>query len=364
MNENIRHRSTSAGTKTGDLMNLPHRVAQALREDGWFWRSTIIWGKKSPMPESISGWRWVRCRVKTSSQVALESNKHGLNHRDPTINKKPSYNDGFQLAKFASCPGCDKCTPNGGLILRRGKWRPTTAHEYVFMFSKGERYFCDGEAVQEAAITAGQKVKMADGWDTGPGGHGNFHRSGREKGKQNGAVQGETRNPRSVWMLSNEPYKGSHFATFPTKLVKPLIEAATSKAGCCPACGSCYAPVVESERVATRPGLDNQIDPTGMANRDPHRHVAVSRVTGYRATCGCSLGEPVPCRVLDPFGGSGTVGQVARALGRDYTLIELNQKYVPLIEARVKTLPKWAIPEKPKKSKKPAITLRQLTLCQ
>jgi hypothetical protein len=29
----------------------------------------------------------------------------------------------------------------------------------------------------------GRRQKMADGWDTGPGGHGTIHRSGREKGE-------------------------------------------------------------------------------------------------------------------------------------------------------------------------------------
>lgn len=38
--------------------------------------------------------------------------------------------------------------------------------------------------------------------------------------------------------------------------------------------------------------------------------------------------------VLDPFGGSGTTGQVALELGRQATLIELNPEYVKLIEKR------------------------------
>ncbi len=38
--------------------------------------------------------------------------------------------------------------------------------------------------------------------------------------------------------------------------------------------------------------------------------------------------------VLDPFGGSGTVGAVATELGRHATLIELNPEYVSLAEER------------------------------
>ncbi|HUT88883.1 MAG TPA: DNA methyltransferase, partial [Thermoguttaceae bacterium] len=36
----------------GQLLNMPHRVAEALRADGWHWRQTIVWRKLSPMPES------------------------------------------------------------------------------------------------------------------------------------------------------------------------------------------------------------------------------------------------------------------------------------------------------------------------
>lgn len=43
----------------------------------------------------------------------------------------------------------------------------------------------------------------------------------------------------------------------------------------------------------------------------------------------------VPCKILDCFGGSGTVGEVAHQLGLDCTLIELQPDYVPLIQERV-----------------------------
>jgi DNA modification methylase len=43
--------------------------------------------------------------------------------------------------------------------------------------------------------------------------------------------------------------------------------------------------------------------------------------------------------LLDPFGGSGTTGQVALELGRSATLIELNPDYVKMIEARTNVTP-------------------------
>ena len=50
------------------------------------------------------------------------------------------------------------------------------------------------------------------------------------------------------------------------------------------------------------------------------------KTTGWRPSCDCDAGEPVPCVVLDCFGGSGTTGVVALELGRSVVLIDLNEK--------------------------------------
>ena len=42
-----------AGLKPKDLIGIPWMVAFALRDDGWYLRSDIIWYKKNPMPEPI-----------------------------------------------------------------------------------------------------------------------------------------------------------------------------------------------------------------------------------------------------------------------------------------------------------------------
>lgn len=65
--------------------------------------------------------------------------------------------------------------------------RPTRSHEYLFMFTKEERYYYDRQAVIE------------------PNG----------------------RNCRSVWNIHTQGFAGAHFATFPPKLVEPCIRAAT-----------------------------------------------------------------------------------------------------------------------------------------
>jgi site-specific DNA-methyltransferase (adenine-specific) len=81
----------------------------------------------------------------------------------------------------------------------------------------------------------------------------------------------DKKNRRSVWTVATKPYKGAHFATFPPELIRPCILAG------CPTVGT----------------------------------------------------------VLDPFGGSGTTGQVAMEEGRNAILCELNADYVGLIRKRI-----------------------------
>lgn len=190
------------------------------------------------------------------------------------------------------------------------KDRCTKAHEYLFLLSKSERYYFDADAIAEITDYDPAKSKFPDGWDTGPGGHGSFHRKGREKGRRsigangpdrpskgvpNGAVtrirglpprhaQYESsdqsgldsvprgyRNKRSVWTVATKPFKEAHFATFPPDLIEPCILAGSPRGGV----------------------------------------------------------------VLDPFGGAGTTGLVADRQGRDAVLIELNPEYADIARRRI-----------------------------
>lgn len=71
------------------------------------------------------------------------------------------------------------------------KDRPTRSHEFLFMFSKSEKYFYNSDAVKQ----------VADG--------------------------GGLRNLRTVWNVNTKPYSGAHFATFPPELVRPCVKAST-----------------------------------------------------------------------------------------------------------------------------------------
>ena len=44
---------------------------------------------------------------------------------------------------------------------------------------------------------------------------------------------------------------------------------------------------------------------------------------------------PIPCTVLDPFGGSGTVAVVAKQLCRRFVHVDINPEYIEMAKRRV-----------------------------
>jgi len=262
----------STNLKPKNLLGIPWMVAFALRDDGWYLRSDIIWAKVNPMPESV---------------------------RD----------------------------------------RPTKAHEYIFLMSKSEKYFYDADAIKEPATMnrwGGNIYKPA-----GKGNQFNVRGLGRER-----SVFGSGfRNKRSVWLIPTEPFSEAHFATFPKALVEPCIKAGTSEKGNCPKCGAPWERIVKDaewsaelkRRVGSWHDHSNDLG-AGMSQKKKKEFISVSaeRYTiGWRPTCSCGIEETVPAIVLDPFIGSGTVGLVAKSLGRNYIGIELNPKYVEMAERRI-----------------------------
>jgi DNA modification methylase len=148
--------------------------------------------------------------------------------------------------------------------------RPTKSHEYLFLLTKSARYYFDADAVREASADPERK-------DFNPGKrvHSQAYADNANPkwGTQNGfgksgkplsEYAGAGRNIRSVWNIATRPYPGAHFAVFPPELPERCIKAGSPQAGL----------------------------------------------------------------VLDPFGGSGTVGMVANRLSRRAILIDLNPEYL------------------------------------
>ena len=265
------------GMKPKDLVGIPWTLALALRADGWYLRSEIIWSKPNAMPESATD-----RPSKAHEQVFL-------------LTKKPKYFYDSESAK-------DRRSDNPATLRRRTNM--------------------DNSAVGTAAM-----IGQAHG------------QSGN--GANSKLQAGELRNSRTVWGISVASFKGAHFATMPVKLALRCIKAGTSAKGCCPDCGSPWVRVVEKTRVATRPGTDSKVHDvdlnamTGLSGditgyRDPRRRITTTTHLGWEPTCRCGNPETVPPVVFDPFSGAATTGVAADAVGCLYVGTDLNPEYLEI----------------------------------
>jgi len=213
--------------------------------------------------------------------------------------------------------------------------RPTKSHEYLFLLTKKPTYYYDAEAVrEEAEYGYSPKSRMYD--RIGDAASAAERTKGTTSGGQDG--KGGGRNLRDVWTIPTKGYPGAHFATFPPALIEPCIKAGTSAEGCCPECGAPWVRVTEASQrqlqTTNNPGKQDEV--TGW-NRDKWpRTSKETTTTGWQPTCECNAGDPVPCTVLDPFMGSGTTAEVARANGCRCVGIELNSEYINLAAERLK----------------------------
>jgi len=196
------------GLKTKDLVGIPWRVAFALQADGWYLRQDIIWHKPNPLPESVK----------------------------------------------------DRCTKS---------------HEYIFLLSKSPRYYFDYEAIKEPSVSYKPSSQTSLLAKTNIIGNMSERGVTRTTEGLNLKTQAQktkpTRNKRDVWTIPIKPFKGAHFATFPTDLITPCILA------------------------------------------------------------GCPEGGIV----LDPFFGAGTTGLVAQQNNRRWIGCELNADYALIAENRI-----------------------------
>jgi DNA modification methylase len=268
---------TQTGLAGKNLVGIPWRVAFALQDAGWILRSDCIWSKPNPMPESV---------------------------RD----------------------------------------RPTRSHEYIFLLSKGPQYFYDADAIREPhrdrnvvdGVYQNRKAINRVEWEPREKdglARESFRMTDREYNPAG-------RNRRSVWEIATEPYPEAHFATFPTKLVEPCLLSGTSARGCCPACGAPYTRAVERTAAPASSHKGSYFDRGKTGVNGNGRVQSGERfekaTTGWRAGCACAdAGDPIPCTILDPFCGSGTVSLVARKHGRHSWGIDLSAAYLELARERL-----------------------------
>jgi site-specific DNA-methyltransferase (adenine-specific) len=115
------------------------------------------------------------------------------------------------------------------------KNRPTTDHEYIFLFSKSSEYYYDANSIREPHITFSEKSKMKGGRNH-LGKRNGTPENGKNAGNQNlhngrwdQAFHPQGRNKRTVWEIPLGKFRDAHFAVYPEALVETCILASTKK---------------------------------------------------------------------------------------------------------------------------------------
>lgn len=219
------------------LVEIFHEANRVLRKDGTFWLNIGDNYVGATSQHRAGGSQGKNSRYSRKHMNGIPTNGRGDRNRT-------FYEMGLPMKSLVGMPWrVAFALQNDGWILRCDiiwqrpsksesvKDRPTHAHEYIFMFSKRQRYYYDRSAMLS---------------ETGA-------------------------NIQSVWRIGGSPFTGAHFAVFPPELIEPIILASCPEGGI----------------------------------------------------------------VLDPFGGSGTVGLVCRQHNRHFVLCDISAENVELACKRV-----------------------------
>lgn len=118
--------------------------------------------------------------------------------------------------------------------------RPTSAHEHIIMMTKLAKYFWDADAVREPHQMRPQR--RPDGHKRRRPGPLMPEHTWSGTARTEPGIDGHPagRNTRDVWSIPTQPYKGAHFAVFPSKLPATCIRAASKPTDLVldPFCGS------------------------------------------------------------------------------------------------------------------------------
>lgn len=309
------------GLKTKDLIGIPWMVAFALRADGWYLRQWCPWVKRNSMPESVQD------RPSSSCETIFLLTKSEKYFYDSVAVRKPAseallkqvlagYN-GESTKDFFAHEAQDASGTKGRIIAgmrkRIDKQRGHSRKHAGF----NERW---DQMSNEEQRACGSLRRNGD-W---------FLDSFQ------GMITDDEAQPLAL-LVNASAYRGSHYATFPKNLVKPMILAGTSAHGCCSVCGAPWIRETETDVKGKRGTQPSQFrDPSGPQQSGI---AAVTITTGWKQSCKCENTKPVPCTVLDCFGGSGTVAEVAIEYGRKAILCELDPNCQPLMKERCETTP-------------------------
>jgi DNA modification methylase len=291
--ENRDSRRRRGELKSKDLIGIPWMMAFALRAEGWYLRSEIIWAKPNPMPASVTD----RPTVAHETIFLLAKNERYF--YDAVAIREPDKGTDHPRRVHAE-PSLE---PSGGIMREHTGLRQTDGRNGTGANRRSVWEIPEDEWEQFQAWKAVHAEKP------------------------------------DVWRVATRPYPEAHFATYPAELIEPMVLAG------CPrqVCGVCAAPwerIIETSyenpgnrstngpRSTARKHLEH-----GTAGYDQRLERSIKTV-GWRSTCEHEDNSGTGV-VLDPFAGSGTTLEVAVRNGRRAIGLELNPANERLVQQRM-----------------------------
>ncbi len=216
--------STPFGVKKKDLIGMPWLVAFALRADGWWLRSDIIWSKPNPMPESATD------RPTRAHEYLFLLTRSARYWYNAAAIRQP-----YSIA------------------TRRRVAQPTFAQQLGGPKDPGTGNRSHRKALQNLR----ERLRKGEHWKNRHWGW-----NGAEFHSVREGASGA--NKRTVWEIPTAAYRGAHFATFPPKLVEPCILAGCPPGGIVldPFCGTATTGQVAIEHGRRFIGID--LDPKSI----------------------------------------------------------------------------------------------------
>ena len=283
------------------LCLIPQRFAIEMVNRGWILRNVIIWHKPNPMPSSAKDrftvdFEYVFFFVKSNKAT------YYINPRKMRSSWTQKY-DYIWIHRNTSLevdyqPFSDRlCKGKKRLWNRRNLWE---GRDYLFEPQyEPQKEFIDSGAKPKGHFIGGTTAER--GFAHKKGGFNDYR---QQKGIHYNPLG---RNKRTVWTIPTQAYPEAHFATFPEKLVEPMI-----KAGCpefvCTKCGKAREKIIKATGGTI--GQDwNQHNIEHPNGRDPDKTQKVISAASngtYKKTfkgytdCGCNA-EWRPGIVLDCF---------------------------------------------------------------
>jgi DNA modification methylase len=265
------------GLKAKDLLGIPWMLAFALRDDGWYLRSDIIWAKPNPMPESVtdrptSAHEHVFLLTKSSRYFYDAEAIREASSPDMVLRAEAGHTRGPNATRDPSRADADALV--GGIAVqgdgrnKRNVWEIATqpfpqAHFATFPTKLVEPCVLAGSSRTACGVCGAPWQRQVERVATG--------------------------------------YDGSRYGERAVEATGGALTGGTARSTLGSAGGTLTA---DYRTTGWEPSCDHRDD------------------TGH-------------CLVLDPFAGSGTVGVVSELRGREFIGIELNADYCAMAEQRI-----------------------------